>query len=134
MPVAKDGTITGLATQIYSWLALQKMVKLEGRTGMKFSSRGSALSIAKKRLQLPRGMPRAVVLDHIEVKIDELRWQDAIVEAGFGPGKPAWVPCEHCEGMRCNIHSTLTDTHHAADCECPPIEHWPVDPYGRETT
>ena len=45
MPVAKDGTITGLATQLWSWLALKKMVKLEGRTGMKFSSRGSALSI-----------------------------------------------------------------------------------------
>jgi hypothetical protein len=44
MPVAKDGTITGLATQIYSWLALQKMVELEGRTGMKFSSRRSGCS------------------------------------------------------------------------------------------
>lgn len=37
----------------------------------------------------------------------------------------SWVPCQ-CEEFFCNLHMM-----HASDCDCPPIEEWDVDPYGR---
>ena len=38
---------------------------------------------------------------------------------------PAWIKCPHCEEYFCTLHLK-----HVPDCKCPPIEEWPVDPYG----
>jgi DNA (cytosine-5)-methyltransferase 1 len=38
---------------------------------------------------------------------------------------PAWVRCHGCENFLCTIHGQ-----HVADCPCPPIEEWGIDPYG----
>lgn len=37
---------------------------------------------------------------------------------------PAWEKCDACDDYFCNIHAV-----HAYDCQCPPIEDWPVSPY-----
>lgn len=38
--------------------------------------------------------------------------------------RPIWEPCHDCEEYVCNIHNE-----HAADCPCPGIDDWNVDPY-----
>lgn len=45
---------------------------------------------------------------------------------------PAWVPCDSCDDMFCEVHQT-----HAWDCSCPPIDDWVeagYDPYLSEIT
>lgn len=52
---------------------------------------------------------------------------DVLVDLGegeFGGERPAWMPCVCGEEYRCTIHGG-----HVAECECPPIEEWSVDPY-----
>ena len=36
----------------------------------------------------------------------------------------AWVPCECCGEFYCTIHDK-----HAFECDCPPVDEWPLDPY-----
>ena len=38
--------------------------------------------------------------------------------------RPIWEPCDDCEEYVCNIHHE-----NAADCPCPGIDDWNVDPY-----
>jgi hypothetical protein len=38
--------------------------------------------------------------------------------------RPAWIPCPDCDGYFCTIHGK-----HVADCECPEIDEWAIDPY-----
>lgn len=40
---------------------------------------------------------------------------------------PAWAPCECCDDYWCSLHEL-----HTADCDCPPLEEWTADPYGRQ--
>jgi hypothetical protein len=53
-------------------------------------------------------------------RIDQLPRQARLV---LNP--PAWMRCTNCEDFICTIHAD-----HVADCDCPPIEEWSVDPYG----
>ena len=41
----------------------------------------------------------------------------------------AWLKCE-CGEWRCTIHDNL----HAADCSCPPVNKWTIDPYSTPLT
>ena len=43
-----------------------------------------------------------------------------------GPPKTvaAWIPCHSCDEHWCTLHRM-----HVANCPCPPIEEWDVDPY-----
>lgn len=38
---------------------------------------------------------------------------------------PTWIQCDCCDDWWCMVHNE-----HTADCDCPPLEEWAMDPYG----
>lgn len=75
------------------------------------------------------GVWQAVVLSDGTVLLVDASWivEPLRVIEGGPPetaATPAWVECEHCDDYVCTIHRQ-----HTADCPCPPIEEWTVDPY-----
>lgn len=75
------------------------------------------------------GVWQAVVLSDATVLLVDASWivEPLRVIEGGPPetaATPAWVRCEDCDDYVCTIHRQ-----HTADCPCPPIEEWVVDPY-----
>jgi hypothetical protein len=75
------------------------------------------------------GVWQAVVLSDATVLLVDASWivEPLRVIEGGPPetaATPAWVECEDCDDYVCTIHRQ-----HTADCPCPPIEEWDVDPY-----
>lgn len=77
--------------------------------------------IARHRRQQPAFLPHlekvAVAARTIADELEQLALKQHRETA-------AWIPCLSCGEAFCQLHDK-----HVADCACPPIEEWTVDPY-----